>query len=117
MRSSLSLTIRIAAIFASGIALWAQLANPDGGQVQAGAMGGRWTTGGPKCMEVPDWQVHEYNEDFYILRESGCSHYEKPFLYLIFGRDRVLLEDTGAGDADVRGILLNVVAKWLKMKK
>lgn len=77
----------------------------------------RWTTGGPKCMEVPDWQVHEYNEDFYILRESGCTNYEKPFLYLIFGRDKAMLEDTGAGDADVRGIVRNVVAKWLKMKK
>jgi len=36
-------------------------------------------------MEVPDWQVHEYNADFYIIRESGCTHYEKPFIYLIFG--------------------------------
>jgi glyoxylase-like metal-dependent hydrolase (beta-lactamase superfamily II) len=28
-----------------------------------------------------------------------------------------MLEDTGAGDADVHGIVMNVVAKWLKMKK
>ena len=42
-------------------------------------------------MEVPDWQVHEYNADFYILRESGCTNYEKPFLYLIFGKDKALL--------------------------
>ena len=33
---------------------------------------------------MPDWQIHEYNANFYILRESGCTNYEKPFLYLIF---------------------------------
>ena len=47
----------------------------------------------------PDWQVHEYNPNFFILRQSGCIHYEKPFLYLFFGRDSALLEDTGAGKA------------------
>jgi hydroxyacylglutathione hydrolase len=49
-------------------------------------------------MEQPDWTVHAYNEDFYILRQSGCTHYEKPFLYLIFGSSKALLLDTGAGD-------------------
>ena len=42
-------------------------------------------------MEVPDWQVHEYNADFYIIRESGCTHYEKPFIYLIFGKERAMI--------------------------
>ena len=46
---------------------------------------------------MPAFQVHEYNPNFFILRQSGCIHYEKPFLYLIFGRDKALLEDTGAG--------------------
>ena len=54
----------------------------------------------PQCIEVPDWQIHQYNEDFYILRQSGCTHYEKPFLYLLFGKDKALLEDTGAGKSD-----------------
>jgi len=65
-------------------------------------------------MEVPDWQVHEYNPDFYILRESGCTHYEKPFLYLLFGKDKVLLEDTGAGKAEVARAVDDVIRKWLK---
>jgi hypothetical protein len=45
----------------------------------------------------PGLQVHEYNDNFYILRESGCINYEMPFLYLIFGDRKALLEDTGAG--------------------
>jgi glyoxylase-like metal-dependent hydrolase (beta-lactamase superfamily II) len=68
-------------------------------QVESGVLPAAWTTGGPNCLEVPDWQIHEYNSSFYILRESGCTHYEKPFLYLIFGRERALLVDTGASDA------------------
>ncbi len=73
----------------------------------------RWITGGPNCMEVPDWQVHEYDPNFYILRESGCTNYEKPFLYLLFGKDKALLEDTGAGKADTARIVETVITKWL----
>jgi glyoxylase-like metal-dependent hydrolase (beta-lactamase superfamily II) len=65
---------------------------------------------------VPDWQVHEYNQDFYILRESGCIHYEKPFLYLIFGSEKALLEDTGAGDVQTAPFVLSLVSKWAKAR-
>jgi len=33
-----------------------------------------------------------YNPDLYIIRESGGANYEKPFLYLFFGKDRALPE-------------------------
>jgi glyoxylase-like metal-dependent hydrolase (beta-lactamase superfamily II) len=70
-----------------------------------------WITGGPNCLEVPDWQIHEYNPSFYILRQSGCTHYEKPFLYLIFGRERALLVDTGAGASDSARVVRRIVAE------
>jgi hydroxyacylglutathione hydrolase len=82
--------------------------------IRPGVLPKHWITGGPNCIEVPDWQVREYNPDFYILRESGCTHYEKPFLYLLFGKDKALLEDTGAGRADTARIVDEVVGKWLK---
>jgi glyoxylase-like metal-dependent hydrolase (beta-lactamase superfamily II) len=81
--------------------------------VRPGMLPKSWITGGPKCMEVPDWQVHEYNPDLYILRESGCTHYEKPFLYLYFGSDKALLVDTGSGDGDATGVVSEVIKKWL----
>lgn len=109
--------VRLIALTLVVYALLAQLPQPDGGPVEGGVLPARWITGGPKCMEVPDWQVQEYNQDFYILRESGCTHYEKPFLYLIFGKDKALLEDTGAGQPEVRSIVSNVVAKWCKRKQ
>ncbi len=68
--------------------------------LEPGTLPASWVTGGPNCLEVPDWQVHQYNPTFLILRESGCTNYEKPFLFLFLGRDRALLVDTGAGPVD-----------------
>src|SRR4051794_28134956 len=68
--------------------------------VEPGTLPAAWITGGPDCAAVPKWQVHEYNPTFVILRESGCTNYEKPFLYLILGSERALLVDTGAGPVD-----------------
>jgi len=56
--------------------------------LEPGTLPTSWITGGPNCLEVPSWQVHQYNPTFFILRESGCINYEKPFLYLILGKDR-----------------------------
>jgi glyoxylase-like metal-dependent hydrolase (beta-lactamase superfamily II) len=92
---------------------FAQLPEPDGAGIRAGTLPSAWITGGPKCMEVPDFQVHEYNPDFYILRESGCINYEKPFLYLLFGKDKALLLDTGAGVTEVAHVVQGVITKWL----
>jgi hydroxyacylglutathione hydrolase len=68
--------------------------------LEPGTLPASWITGGPNCLEIPDWQVHQYNPTFIILRESGCTNYEKPFLYLILGKERALLVDTGAGPVD-----------------
>src|SRR5216683_8397304 len=103
----------ISVVLVAGIVA-AQAPQPDGAGVRAGVLPKQWITGGPNCMEVPDWQVHEYNPDFYILRESGCTHYEKPFLYLFYGTEKVLLVDTGSGDGDATGVVREVIGKWLK---
>ncbi|HUD98691.1 MAG TPA: MBL fold metallo-hydrolase [Bryobacteraceae bacterium] len=83
--------------------------------IETGVLPAVWITGGPNCLEVPDWQVHEYNANFYILRESGCTNYEKPFLYLIFGREKALLVDTGAGaTVDTAAVVQKLIVKWQK---
>lgn len=69
--------------------------------LQAGTLPRQWRPSGPKCTEVPDFEVREYNEDFIILRQSGCTNPEKPFLFLLFGQSRALLLDSGAGNVDV----------------
>jgi glyoxylase-like metal-dependent hydrolase (beta-lactamase superfamily II) len=107
---------KLLCVVAFALLVLAQAPQPDGGGVRAGVLPAKWITGGPNCIEVPDWQVHRYNDDFYILRESGCTNYEKPFLYLLFGNDRVLLEDTGAGKSDAARVVGEVIAKWLASK-
>src|ERR1700686_5247693 len=86
-----------------------QAPQPDGAGLRSGMLPRSWVTGGPKCIEISEFQIHEYNEDLYILRQSGCSHYEKPFLYLLFGRDKALLLDTGAGKTELARVVKNIV--------
>ena len=91
--------------------LW-QLAEPNGSGTQMGTLPRSWRTGGPTCENIPEWEIHEYNPDFYILRENGCVNYEKPFLFLFFGRDRCLLIDTGAGETHVARTVSQLIDKW-----
>lgn len=87
---------------------------PDGAGLEPGQLPVSWLSGGPDCVSVPDWQVHQYNDNFYILRESGCINYEKPFLYLIFGDKKALLEDTGAGPVETAPFVVALLKKWAK---
>ena len=86
-------------------------------ELEQGSFPSSWITGGPNCLEIPDWQIHEYNPNLYILRQSGCTHYEKPFLYLFFGDKRALLIDTGAGASDAAAVTQKLIAKWLERTK
>lgn len=92
----------------------AQAPEPKGAGLEPGTLPAHWITGGPDCAAVPKWQVHAYNPDLYIIRESGCTNYEKPFLYLFFGQDRALLQDTGAGQTNVAEVVDGVIAEWCK---
>jgi hydroxyacylglutathione hydrolase len=71
-----------------------------------------WYAGGPVCAGKPALRVHAYTDDFYILRQPACTNYEKPFLYLLFGRDRALLLDTGAGGLDVATTVDSLLGVW-----
>ncbi len=90
-----------------------QAAQPDGGGIRPGTLPAAWNTGGPKCMEMPEWQVHEYNPDLYFLRQSGCTDYEKPFVFLFFGAERALLLDTGSRRGNIAPQIQLTVHRWL----
>lgn len=66
-------------------------------------------------MEMQEFYIHQYNPNLYILRQSGCSDYEKPFLYLIFGADKAMLWDTGSKNARVREAVDRLIDRWLKV--
>lgn len=66
-------------------------------QIVPGSMNIHWDEGAPNCAAGfhPPLQFHSYNSRTVILRESLCSTYEAPFLYLLIGSNRSLLIDTG----------------------
>ena len=68
------------------------------GQTVTGSMDVKWREGASDCQNNPQppLQVHRYNAQTFILRESLCATYEGPFLYLLVGSQRALLIDTGA---------------------
>ena len=76
---------------------------------EPGTFPARWMPPTPDCAGVPPFHVHAYNPTFFILRQSGCTHFEKPFLYLILGSREAMLIDTGAGNADVSPIVTAVL--------
>src|SRR3982751_2363517 len=73
---------------------------PRGTTAPAAQIDQGWYAGGATCTG-PQFQVRAFDRDLFILRQAACTNYEKPFLYLIFGSERALLLDTGAGKVDL----------------
>ena len=92
----------------------AQFSQPDGGNLERGTLPAHWYSQDAKCMEIPEWQVHEYNPNFIILRQSPCTDYEKPFIFLFFGKDKALLVDTGSRNGNLPPTLQRVIHNWLE---
>jgi hydroxyacylglutathione hydrolase len=58
----------------------------------------RWIHGSPDCGRStdPPIQAVGYDDDTVVIRQSKCVDFEAPFLYLLIGRERALLHDSGA---------------------
>lgn len=72
-----------------------------------------WIHGGPGCGTDPQIQVHKYNENTYILRQSLCTNYEGPFMYLLFGQTKVLMQDSGASNIALATKVYQIINQWL----
>jgi glyoxylase-like metal-dependent hydrolase (beta-lactamase superfamily II) len=79
--------------------------------IERGTLPTSWVTGA-SCPETPALRVHEYNSSVFVLRQSACTNYEKPFLYLIFGERSAMLVDTGAETMDVAGAVGQIIERW-----
>ena len=65
---------------------------------------------GTACGTDPDVQTWELTPRTFILRQSLCSTFEGPFMYLFVGSAKALLVDTGTGGVDLRGKVMGLLA-------
>ena len=58
----------------------------------------QWFSGAEDCSKntKPAIEIYQYDSDSYILRQNKCTHFEAPFIYLLFGEEKLLVLDTGA---------------------
>jgi hydroxyacylglutathione hydrolase len=71
----------------------------------------RWIDG--TSAAEPQTQVQRVDADTYVIRQSVRTNFEAPFLYLLFGKDRAILFDSGAGGLKIRPVIDGLVAQWL----
>ena len=58
----------------------------------------KWTHGASICWlnQDPAIEVYQFSDTTYVLRQNKCTHYEAPFIYVLFGEHTVFVQDTGA---------------------
>jgi hydroxyacylglutathione hydrolase len=77
-----------------------------------GHMPSTWYAGGAVCDGRPAFRIREYRPGLFILRQPACTNFEKPFLYLLVGRTRALLLDTGAGGISIAAPVDSILTAW-----
>jgi glyoxylase-like metal-dependent hydrolase (beta-lactamase superfamily II) len=68
---------------------------------------------GTSCGNKPDLQVYKYSKNSYLLRQSVCTNFEAPFHWLLFGKTRALLLDTGTGHVNLRGAVDTAISEYV----
>ena len=86
------------ALGALAISLWFTLAPQVRPEPVPGSLDVHWDEGAADCgtASLKPLQVHRYEPQTYILRQSLCASFEGNFIYLLIGSEKALLIDTGA---------------------
>lgn len=58
----------------------------------------QWLHGSKSCKhnQSPSIQVVQADASSYVIRQNKCTTFEAPFIYVLFGSEKVLIVDTGA---------------------
>ncbi|KEZ00525.1 MBL fold metallo-hydrolase [Sphingobium indicum] len=62
--------------------------------------------------QEPEVQVQALDRDSFVIRQSVKTNFEAPFLYLLLGREKALLVDTGAEGGRIRPVVDRLLAQW-----
>ena len=79
-----------------------------------------WIHGSEVCQDNvdPPIQIYQFDADTYILRQNKCLNYEAPFIFLLFGDERVFMQDTGATESalefPIADTVRNIIDAWLQ---
>ena len=87
-------------------------------QAVPGSLDVHWNEGALDCSATTQevLQVHSYDPQTFILRQSPCASFEANFLYLLIGSDKGLLIDTGAVEDPQKMPLAKVILELLPEK-
>lgn len=80
----------------------------DGGTAATNGFPAKWNDG-TSCASEPPIQSWDFGAGTFILRQSLCTSFEGPFIYLLVGQTKALLLDTGAGGIDLRAKVLELL--------
>src|SRR5260370_11104164 len=77
--------------------MFPRTATLGGSKPVPGSLDVHWNEGASDCTAISKnpLQVHTYEPQTFILRQSPCANFEANFLYLLFGSDKALLIGTG----------------------
>lgn len=112
-------TFSLGRIFGAALLLASSAAGTPGAAAQDGPLpklfAEKWIDG--TNADEPATQVQALDADTFVIRQSVKTNFEAPFLYLIFGRDKVLLVDTGAEGGRIRPVVDKLIGDWLAMNQ
>jgi glyoxylase-like metal-dependent hydrolase (beta-lactamase superfamily II) len=71
--------------------------SPATSQVESAPLSAPWNEGAKDCKARPQppIEIRAHDATTYVLRENLCATFEAPFMYLLIGKARALLIDTG----------------------
>lgn len=101
-----------------GVAL-AESVDPEDKSVYPDLATLKWLHGAKSCKADtnPRLQVVQANATSYVLRQNKCVTFEAPFIYVLIGRDRVLVVDTGAKESPEESPLYETVRSLLDQQQ
>ena len=95
---------RVATILAAGLSLVSNAPEPGWPRFA------HWIDG--TATREPETQAQRIDDDTFVIRQSVKTNFEAPFLYLLFGKDRALLLDSGAGGLRIRPTIDRLITDW-----
>jgi len=105
----LARSIRTFGMLTGGMLAGALLLAAPGARAAGPLFPERWIDG----TQEPVTQVQALDGDTFVIRQSVKTNFEAPFLYLLFGREKALLIDSGAKDGVILPTVDRLIGQWL----